>query len=223
MHKTLDTTPVIPTAIRPITPVARLVTTSTVPRPVIVAPQVRPSITPIQPLPVIMPVVRPSITPIQPLPVIMPVVRPSITPIAPITIARPPIAPITIARPSVVPIKHVIHLQQPLEDLTTDQHNQFDRLNERLDNLLAEARRLSGKDLAIYTKERFVDIGHMDNNRFYTYARIELDTGDIYPQSGKKPRSNIFAAPWYGFDVIGTYGVITNDQKYARRVAELTQ
>lgn len=89
------------------------------------------------------------------------------------------------------------------------------------ENLAVEGRRLSNKELALSMKERFMDIVYMDNNRCYTFARIELTTGDIYSQAGKKPQGNIFTAPWYGFDAIGAHGVIVNNNKYLARVEQL--
>jgi hypothetical protein len=96
-------------------------------------------------------------------------------------------------------------------------------ISQFVDNLLAEARQLSNKNLFLQTKERFIDIQYVDNNRQYIYARIELATGDIYSQSGKTARGNIFISPYFGFDLINEHGVIVNNQKYIRRMTELVK
>lgn len=97
------------------------------------------------------------------------------------------------------------------------------RMRKQFANLVGEGRRLSNKDLGSYSGKRFMDIVYTENNLIYTYARIEILTGDIYTRTGKKPRGNIFDAPWYGFDVIDANGVIISGNERTKRVAQLTQ
>lgn len=92
---------------------------------------------------------------------------------------------------------------------------------ERIGQLLAEGQRLSGQALYLVNKIKYVDLVYDYNNRVYIYARVEVATGDIYSQSGKMARGNIFDQPYYGFNLINERGVIVNNTKLQRRWEEL--
>ncbi len=90
-----------------------------------------------------------------------------------------------------------------------------------LNNFLEEGRRLSGRDLNISSGPRFINVGYADNNRRYTYARIDKETGEIYSQSGNTPRGNLFSQPYHGIDIIGQHGVIVNQNKLSAHSEQL--
>ncbi len=54
-----------------------------------------------------------------------------------------------------------------------------------------------------------------------TFARVEILTGDIYSQFGKKRVGNI-NSQYQGAEFINSYGVIVNNSKLLRRLQELT-
>ena len=88
-------------------------------------------------------------------------------------------------------------------------------------NLANEGRLLSGRDILIRDKERYVFLYYISDNITHTYARIEYFTGNIYSTHGSIIRGNIFSAPYYGFDAIDANGVITYKSKRSARIAKL--
>ena len=54
----------------------------------------------------------------------------------------------------------------------------------------------------------------------YQNAKIEKSTGDIYSQSGKKPRGNI-KSKHCGEEYIDAYGVIVNNKKFEEKLNKL--
>ena len=90
----------------------------------------------------------------------------------------------------------------------------------RLADFLEEGRRLSGRDLIPETGSRFINLTYLDHNK-YIYAKVELTTGDVYSESGKKPRGNILTGPYYGKELIDEWGVIVNRVKAQKRLLEL--
>ena len=93
--------------------------------------------------------------------------------------------------------------------------------SNRLNALLEEGRRLSGRPLVLSPGSRFINLTYDEDGRKYTYARVESATGDIYSQSGTQPRGNIYAGPYYGLEAIGPYGVLVNPTKLNQRLREL--
>lgn len=89
-----------------------------------------------------------------------------------------------------------------------------------LEQFIQEARRLSGRDIQAKVGPRFTNLVYRDIGRQYIYARIDSQ-GNIYSQSGSKPRGNLQDEPYHGIDLIDKYGVIVNDLKYAGRLTEL--
>lgn len=95
----------------------------------------------------------------------------------------------------------------------------------RIENLKNEGQKLIdassstiyGK-LSVKEKKRFYYISgeKQDTGIEYTFVKIEKKTGDIYSQSGNKPRRNIFD-PLGGIDLINSNGVIVNATKLKTR------
>ena len=89
---------------------------------------------------------------------------------------------------------------------------------------LAEATRLSGRNFYLKNGKRFVSLmfKYAETEPWeYIYARIEVTSGDIYSQTGKKAVGNIFTSEYRGKEFIDKYGVIVNRQKLAKRLKEL--